>query len=105
MMCLLVCMLCVFYNHLTLFFFHTLYTRHVIAPEISLYNAKITYQWDVTLQSGSVRTLVDPTKAILLTWTDVTPTGKWVTDVRIPLVGTTWKQLAADVKVRRQFRF
>ncbi|CAJ1961525.1 unnamed protein product [Cylindrotheca closterium] len=89
----------------TLKIVHALDDRHVIAPEISLYNAKITYQWDLKLNSGSLRTLVDPTKAIQMTWTDLTPTGKWVTDVRLPLVGTTWKQLAADVRVRRQFQF
>jgi len=89
----------------TLKIVHALDDRHVIAPEISLYNAKITYQWDVRLDSGSIRTAVDPTKAVQVTWTDLTPTGKWVTDIRLPLVGTTWKQLAADVRVRRQFRF
>ncbi|KAL3940769.1 MAG: hypothetical protein SGBAC_004751 [Bacillariaceae sp.] len=89
----------------TLKIVHALDDRHVIAPEISLYNAKITYQWDLRLDSGSLRTFVDPTKAIQMTWTDLTPTGRWVTDVKLPLVGTTWKQLAADVRVRRQFRF
>lgn len=90
----------------TLKIVHALDDRHVIAPEISLYNAKITYQWDVRLDSGgSIRTLVDPTKAVQIIWTDLTPTGRWVTDIRLPLVGTTWKQLSADVRVRRQFRF
>lgn len=78
---------------------------HVIAPEISLYNAKITYQWDVKLDSGSIRTKVDPTQAVHVTWTDLANTGRWVTDVRLPLAGTTLRHLAADVRVRRQFRF
>ena len=79
--------------------------RHVIAPEISLYNAKIVYQWNIALDSGSIRTKVDPTSAVHVTWTDNSMTGKWVTDFRIPLVGTTPSALAADVRVRRQFTF
>ena len=80
-------------------------TSHVIAPEISLYNAKIIYQWNIALQSGSIRTKVDPTSAIHVTWTDKSMTGKWVTDFRLPLAGTTLSALAADVRVRRQFAF
>ena len=50
----------------------------MIAPEISLYNAKIIYQWNIALQSGSIRTKVDPTSAIHITWTDNDPsTAGW----------------------------
>ena len=87
--------------------------RHVIAPEISLYNAKIVYQWNVALNSGSIRTKVDPTDSVYVTWTDHSASGgggsggggKWVTDFRLPLVGTSIRALAADVRVRRQFSF
>ncbi len=80
--------------------------RHIIAPEISLYNAKIVYQWNVALDSGSIQTKVDPTDSVHVTWTDRSASGgKWVTDFRLPLVGTTISALAADVRVRRQFSF
>jgi hypothetical protein len=82
-----------------------LFFRNTIAPEISLYNARILYQWNIALDSGSIRTKVDPTSAIQVTWTDKSTTGKWITDVRIPLVGTTLSSLSADVRVRRQFCF
>ena len=78
---------------------------HVISPEISLYNARIVYQWNIRLDSGSIRTQVDPTSAVHVTWTDKSMTGNWVTDFRLPLAGTTLSALAADVRVRRQFSF
>jgi hypothetical protein len=78
---------------------------NVIAPEISLYNAKIVYNWNIALDSGSIRTKVDPTSAVHVTWTDKSLTGKWVTDFHLPLAGTTVSALAADVRVRRQFSF
>jgi hypothetical protein len=78
---------------------------HTIAPEISLYNAKILYRWDIALDSGSIRTKVDPTSAIHVTWTDKSMTGKWVTDFRLPLEGASVSTLAADLRVRRQFNF
>ena len=43
---------------------------HVIAPEISLYNARIIYNWNVALDSGTIRTKVDPTDSVHVTWTD-----------------------------------
>ena len=83
---------------------------NVIAPEISLYNAKICYQWHLALDGmGSmIRTTVDPSSQIHVTWTDATKNnsgGKWVTDVKLPLEGTTISALAAQVRVRRQFSF
>ena len=81
------------------------YFSHVISPEISLYNARIVYQWNIALNSGSIRTKVDPTDAVYVTWTDKSMTGKWVTDVRFPLSGTFPAALDADVRVRRQFMF
>jgi hypothetical protein len=79
--------------------------RNTIAPEISLYNARILYKWSIMLDSGSIMATVDPTSAIEVKWTDRSMSGKWVTDVRLPLAGTTLSALAADVKVRRQFSF
>ena len=91
--------------HLGFGMWYALY-RHVIAPEISLYNAKIVYQWNVALVSGSIQTKVDPTDSVHVTWTDRSASGgKWVTDFRLPLVGTSISALAADVRVRRQFSF
>jgi len=86
---------------------HGVDERNTVAPEISLLNAKIVYKWDVALSEGAfVRTRVDPTSSIHVTWTDKsTDGGKWITDFRLPLEGTTPKALAADVKVRRQFLF
>jgi hypothetical protein len=92
----------------TLTVVHALDDRNVIAPEINLANAKIVYQWDLKLgpHGSSLRTKVDPVTAIHLTWTDVSASGgSWVTDVRLPLEGSTVAALAADVRIRRQFRF
>lgn len=94
------------YQNPTLTVVHALDDRHVIAPEISLYNARIIYQWNVALNSGSIRTKVDPTDSVHVTWTDhSTSGGKWVTDMRLPLVGASISALAADIRVRRQFSF
>jgi hypothetical protein len=82
-----------------------LFVSNTIAPEISLYTARITYQWNVQLESGSIHTKVDPTSEIHVTWTDLSRSGKWVTDFRLPLTGTTASALAADIRVRRQFQF
>jgi hypothetical protein len=92
----------------TLTVVHALDDRNVIAPEINLANAKIVYQWDLKLgpHGSSLRTKVDPVTAIHLTWTDVSASGgSWVTDIRLPLEGATVAALAADVRIRRQFRF
>lgn len=96
------------YYNPTLTVVHALDERNTIAPEINLYNAKIVYQWDVLLgdTGSSLRTKVDPVTAIHVTWTDVSASGgSWVTDVRLPLEGSTVAALAADVRIRRQFRF
>jgi len=89
----------------TLTVIHALNERNTIAPEISLYDATILYKWNLALEGGSIQTRVNPTSDVSVTWTDRSMNGKWVTDVRIPLAGTTLSALAADVKVRRQFTF
>lgn len=97
-------------NPSTLTVVHALDDRNTIAPEISLRNAKITYQWNLALSldgTSSIRTKVDPTSAIQVTWTDTSTVdgGRWVTDIRLPLEGTSIRALASDVRVRRQFNF
>ena len=62
------------------------------------------YNWNVALNNGSIRTRVDPTSAIQVTWTDQSSNGKWVTDFKMPLVGAPGP-LASDIRVRRQFQF
>jgi hypothetical protein len=95
-----------------------------ISPSIDLYTGHMQYQWIMALpnQSGSLHTTVDPATAITVTWTDHSRTGEtssggssstgggggstWVTDICIPLTGTSsLRNLAADIRVRRQFRF
>lgn len=95
------------YDNPTLAMMHALDERNTIAPEISLYSAKIIYQWNINLPGSSIRTRVDPTSAIDVTWTDTSAAdgGRWVTDFRLPLEGTTIRALASDVRVRRQFNF
>lgn len=93
------------YDNPTLSVIHTLNERNTIAPEISLNDASILYQWNLALDSGSIRTVVNPTSDVRVTWTDRSMNGKWVTDVRMPLAGTSFSALAADVRVRRQFQF
>ncbi|VEU41620.1 unnamed protein product [Pseudo-nitzschia multistriata] len=93
------------YDNPTLTVVHALNERNTIAPEISLYDATILYQWNLALDSGTIRTKVDPTSDVRVTWTDRSMNGKWITDVRMPLSGTTLSAMAADVRVRRQFTF
>lgn len=93
------------YDNPTLTVIHALNERNTIAPEISLYDATILYKWNLKLESGSIATRVNPTSDVKVTWTDRSINGKWVTDVRVPLAGTTLSALAADVKVRRTFHF
>jgi len=88
----------------TLTVLHALDERNTISPEINLYDAKIMYNWNVALNNGSIRTRVDPTSAIQVTWTDQSTNGKWVTDFKMPLVGAPGP-LASDIRVRRQFQF
>lgn len=78
--------------------------RNTISPEISLNDAKILYNWSCTLGTGALKARVDPSSAIQVTWIDQTANGKWVTDFRLPLVGTPGP-LAGDIRVRRQFIF
>lgn len=88
----------------TLSVVHALDERNTISPEISLHTAKIMYNWSIALDSGSIRTRVDPTSAIQVTWMDRSMNGKWVTDFKLPLEGRPGP-LAADIRVRRQFIF
>lgn len=78
--------------------------RNTISPEISLYDAKILYNWSVALDSGAIKTRVDPCSAVQVTWIDQSLNGKWVTDFKLPLVGNPGP-LAGDIRVRRQFVF
>lgn len=87
---------------------HALDRRNTVSPEISLYNAQIKYKWNMLLgDSGSINTVVDPTKAVQLTWTDRSMNGKWVTDFRLPLANSNGdnRPLTTDIRVRRQFTF
>jgi len=93
------------YDNPTLTVIHSLNEWNTIAPEISLHDSSILYQWNLALDSGSIRTRVNPTSDVRVTWTDKSLNGKWVTDVRLPLTGTTLSALAAEVQVRRQFNF
>jgi len=93
------------YENPTLTVIHSLNERNTIAPEISLHDATILYKWNLALDSGSIQTRVNPTSDVRVTWIDKSVNGKWVTDVRMPLAGTTLTALAADVRVRRQFNF
>lgn len=88
----------------TLSLIHQLDDRNVIAPEISLHTAKIMYNWTTELASGILRTRVDPTSAIQVTWVDRAGAGRWVTDFKLPLEGSHGP-LAADIRVQRQFVF
>ena len=97
------------YTNPTLAVVHQLDERNTVSPEISIYNARITYQWDYKLSTDGqsfVRTKVDPLEAIYVTWTDESAQGgSWVTDIRLPLEGLTVQALAADVRIKRQFQF
>ena len=85
---------------------HQLDERNVVAPEISLHTAKIMYNWTMQLPSGILRAKVDPTTAIQVSWIDKAGSGRWVTDFKLPLEGShNGGQLAADIRVQRQFIF
>lgn len=92
-------------NDSTVTVVHALDERNIISPQISLNNAKIVYNWNVMLDSGSIRTRVDPTESVGVTWTDRSMNGRWVTDFSVPLKGTSLKALASNLRVRRQFSF
>ena len=91
----------------TLSVVHALDEKNTIQPEISLYDAKILYNWTFKLMDGSglIKTRVDPTSAIQVTWIDQSRNGKWVTDFRLPLVGMAGGPMMGDIRVRRQFVF
>jgi hypothetical protein len=91
----------------TLSVVHALDEKNTIQPEISLYDAKILYNWTFKLMDGSglIKTRVDPTSAIQVTWIDQSRNGKWVTDFRLPLVGMAGGSMTGDIRVRRQFVF
>ena len=72
---------------------------NLLRPEIDLYTGKMRYQLITRLRNGVLRTTVDPSEALELTWTDGSSNGCWVTDIRIPL-----NKAPALLKVRRQFR-
>lgn len=55
-------------------------------------------------ERGSVRTHVDPTSAIRVTWTDKTRNGNWITDFKLPLAASPGP-MSADIKIKRQFVF
>mmetsp|Transcript_40588 Transcript_40588/g.71371 ORF Transcript_40588/g.71371 Transcript_40588/m.71371 type:complete len:620 (-) Transcript_40588:227-2086(-) len=94
----------------------------IIAPTISLNSGKIVYDYYLNLDgqheshdrkaNSSIRAHVDPTKGILLKWTDGIRGGTrsgsgggscWVTECRIPLGTTAAGPLAADVRVGRRW--
>ena len=95
----------------TLSVVYALNKRNILCPTISLYDAKIVYQWDIQFASNgggsTLSTKVDPTKAVDLTWTDRSiDRGTWVTDVHVPLEEDFLQTaLRAQVQVRRQFVF
>ncbi|GAX09723.1 hypothetical protein FisN_19Lh193 [Fistulifera solaris] len=91
----------------TLSMVYALSDSNVIAPEIHLKDARVLYQWSVKWNNGAMlHTKVDPSHSIDINWTDQsTGGGKWITDIRLPLEGTSIRGLAAEVKVRRQFIF
>jgi hypothetical protein len=87
-------------------------SRNWIRPVVDLYTGRMEYQWILALPGGggsSLHTIVDPSTAVTVTWTDHSRAGgTWVTDVRVPIPesGTTrLRHVTADVRVRRQFRF
>jgi len=96
----------------TLSIIHALDNRHTIAPTVNLLNAKIVYQWNVLLGrtgASSIRTKVDPTSAIDVTWSDQSDIdgGSWIADVRIPLNEPTSvaKLISSNFRLRRKFLF
>jgi len=95
----------------------------IIAPTISLNTGKIVYDYYLKLDgassqqqqhdgkvNSSLRAHVDPTKGIIIKWTDgirgqrSTPGGScWVTECRVPLGTSGPGPLAADVRVGRRW--
>lgn len=90
----------------------------IIAPTISLQSGKIVYDYHIDLEDGesptshqkvgsSLRAHVDPSKGVILKWTDGIPGGSggscWVTECRVPLGVTAAGPLSADVRVGRRW--
>lgn len=91
----------------------------IIAPTISLQSGKIVYDYHIDLEGSessstsdqkvgsSLRAHVDPSKGVILKWTDGIPGGSggscWVTECRVPLGVTASGPLAADVRVGRRW--
>lgn len=96
----------------------------IIAPTISLNSGKIVYDYYVNLDDhrrripgdgrksrvdSSIRAHVDPTRGIILKWTDGNVGGGkgegscWVTECRVPLGTSGPGPLAADVRVGRRW--
>jgi len=90
----------------------------IIAPTISLNSGKIVYDYYFNLDGASsskeayrkvdssLRAHVDPTKGIILKWTDGIKGGQgscWVTECRVPLGTSAPGPLAADVRVGRRW--
>ncbi len=102
--------------------------RKIIAPTISLNSGKIVYDYYLNLDgrrrrryessddswrgrrvSSSIRAHVDPTRGIILKWTDGVVGGGggggscWVTECRVPLGTSRPGPLAADIRVGRRW--
>ncbi|KAL3823623.1 hypothetical protein ACHAXA_005604 [Cyclostephanos tholiformis] len=95
----------------------------IIAPTISLNSGKIVYDYFVNLDgrrrhdpgdgrkkrvNSSIRAHVDPTRGIILKWTDGIVGGGgggscWVTECRVPLGTSGPGPLATDVRVGRRW--
>ncbi len=91
----------------------------IIAPTISLQSGKIVYDYHLELGGGdesssqrkigsSLRAHVDPSKGVILKWTDGVSGGGhrgscWVTECRVPLGVTASGPMAADVRVGRRW--
>jgi hypothetical protein len=90
----------------------------IIAPTISLQSGKIVYDYHLDLDGdesatsqtklgSSLRAHVDPSKGVILKWTDGIPGGAggscWVTECRVPLGEAASGTMAADVRVGRRW--
>jgi len=88
----------------------------IVAPTISLQSGKIVYDYHLDLDvdgnesskvGSSLRAHVDPSKGVILKWTDGVPGGAggscWVTECRVPLGVSAPGPLAADVRVGRRW--
>ena len=88
----------------------------IVAPTISLQSGKIVYDYHLDLDvdgnesskvGSSLRAHVDPSKGVILKWTDGVPGGAggscWVTECRVPLGVSAPGPFAADVRVGRRW--